>query len=248
TDGPNSSTLGTLGANVHVSWRLPGVTLQSITGYETVQKYLAEGDIDGGYGAGNVFCSPACPVSSSGPGYIPFAVQTSAGLLHHEQLTQEFRALTNYDGPLQAQAGVYLFYENVEAADNDYCTPGSMTNNCPNEQLWGFQDTTVSRQRNDAEALFGSVDYKPVDAFKATAGVRLTGDHKEFVTLYSNTVPPPTAPLSASRSANNVSWDLSGTFTATPDINVYARVATGFRAPSFGPPAAGLAVQVAGSE
>jgi iron complex outermembrane receptor protein len=248
TDGPNSSTLGTIGTNVHISWTLPGVTLQSISGYETVQKYLAVGDIDGGYGAGNVFCAPACPMSSSGPGYIPFAVQTSAGLLHHEQLTQEFRALTNYDGPLQAQGGVYLFYENVEAADDDYCTPGSTVNNCPNEQLWGFQDTTVSRQRNDAEAIFGSLDYKPVEVFKATAGVRLTNDHKEFVTLYSNTVPPPTAPLAASASASNVSWDLSGTYTVTPDINVYARVATGFRAPSFGPPAAGLPVQVARSE
>src|SRR3569833_284360 len=57
TDGPNSSTLSTIGANAHVSWTLPGVTLQSITGYETVQKYLAEGDIDGGYGPGNVFCN-----------------------------------------------------------------------------------------------------------------------------------------------------------------------------------------------
>ena len=102
TDGPNSSTLGTLGANVHLSWTLPGVTLQSISGYETVQKYLAEGDIDGGYGPGNVFCAPTCGPPPSGPGYIPFAVETSAGLLHHEQLSQEFRALTNYDGPLQA--------------------------------------------------------------------------------------------------------------------------------------------------
>jgi iron complex outermembrane recepter protein len=250
TDGPNNSTLGTIGANVHVSWTLPAVTLQSITGYETVQKYLAEGDIDGGYGPGNVFCNLAtcAGVPASGPGYIPFAVETSAGLLHHEQLTQEFRVLTNYSGPLQAQGGVFLFYENVEAADNDYCTPGSTTNNCPNEQLWGFQDTTVSRQRNDAEAIFGSLDYKPIETFKATAGVRLTEDHKEFVTLYSNTVPPPTAPLAASAGATNVSWDLSGTYSVTPDINVYARVATGFRAPSFGPPAAGLPVQVAGSE
>ena len=40
-------------------------------------------------------------------------MQTSAGLLHHEQLSQEFRALTNYDGPLQAQGGIYLFYENA---------------------------------------------------------------------------------------------------------------------------------------
>jgi len=252
TDGPNSSTLGTIGANLHLSWTLSGVTLQSITGYETVQKYLAVGDIDGGYGPGNVFCNFApggCPpVPASGPGYIPFPVQTSAGLQHHEQLTQEFRVLTNYEGPLQAQGGVFLFYENVEAADDDYCTPGSTTNNCPNVQLWSFQDTTVSRQRNDAEAIFGSVDYKPVEQFKATAGVRLTEDHKEFVTLYSNTVPPPTAPLSASASASNVSWDVSGTYSVTPDVNVYARVATGFRAPSFGPPAADLPVQVAHSE
>jgi iron complex outermembrane receptor protein len=252
TDGPNSSTLGTIGVNLHLTWTLSGVTLQSITGYETVQKYLAEGDIDGGYGPGNVFCNFApggCPpVPASGPGYIPFAVQTSAGLLHHEQLTQEFRVLTNYQGPLQAQGGVFLFYENVEAADNDYCTPGSQTNNCPNVQLWSYQDSTVSRQRNDAEAIFGSVDYKPIDQFKATAGVRLTEDHKEFVTLFSDTSPPPAPPLTDSASASNVSWDVSGTYTVTPDVSAYVRVATGFRAPSFGPPAASLPVQVAHSE
>jgi iron complex outermembrane receptor protein len=168
--------------------------------------------------------------------------------LHHEQITQEFRALTNWDGPLQAQGGVYFFYENVEAADNDYCTPGSTTNTCPQTQLWSFQDTTVSRQRNDAEAVFGSIDYAVTQSFKATAGVRGTEDHKEFATLYSDTVPPPTAPLSASAGASNISWDVDGTYSITPDVNVYARVGTGFRAPSFGPPAAGLPVQVARSE
>jgi iron complex outermembrane receptor protein len=247
SDGPNSSTLGTVGVTVHLNWKLPAVTLQSISGYETVQKYLSEGDIDGGYGPGNVFCQPTCTVPT-GPGYIPFAVQTSAGLPHHEQLTQEFRALTNLDGPLQAQGGVYLFYENVTSADNDYCTPGSTVNNCPNVQLFSFQDTTVSRQKNDAEAVFGSVDYAVTSAFKATAGVRLTNDHKEFATLFSNTVPLPTAPLSDSASASNASWDVNGTYAVTPDVNVYARVGTGFRAPSFGPPAAGLPVQVARSE
>jgi iron complex outermembrane receptor protein len=248
TDGPNNSTLGTIGANVHLSWTLPGVTLQSISGYETVQNYLATGDIDGGYGPGNVFCAPTCGPPPSGPGYIPFAVETSAGLLHHEQLSQEFRVLTNYSGPLQAQGGIYLFYENVEAADNDYCTPGSTVNNCPNVQLWSYQDTTVSRQRNDAEALFGSVDYQITPEWKTTAGLRFTEDHKEFVTLFSDTVPPPTAPLAASASASNVSWDWSSTYAVTSDVNAYVRVGTGFRAPSFGPPAAGLPVQVARSE
>jgi iron complex outermembrane recepter protein len=248
TDGPNSASLGTAGVTLHMKWNLGQVTLQSISGFETVQKYLAVGDIDGGFGPGNVFCNPNCGPPPTGPGYIPFAVETSAGLLHHEQLSQEFRALTNFSGPFQAQGGVYLFYENVEAADDDYCTPGSTVNNCPNVQLWSYQDSTVSRQRNDAEAVFGSVDYSVTSAFKATAGVRYTQDHKTFTTLYSDTVPPPALPLEASASAHNVSWDVSGTYSITNNINTYARVSTGFRAPSFGPPAADLPVQVAKSE
>ncbi len=245
TDGPNSSTLGTIGANLHLTLNLPGITLQSITGYESVQKYLAEGDIDGGYGPGNVFSGLPQP---SGPGSIPFPVQTSAGLAHHEQVTQEFRVLTNGSGPLQAQVGAFFFFENVTAVDDDYCTPGSTTNNCPTQQLWTLQDTTASQQKNDAEAVFGSLDYTVTPEFKATAGVRVTEDHKEFVTLYSDTVPPPTAPLAASAGASNVSWDVNGTYSITPDVNVYARVGTGFRAPSFGEPAAGLPIQVARSE
>jgi iron complex outermembrane receptor protein len=244
TDGPNTSTLGTIGANLHLSWTLPGVTLQSITGYESVQKYLAEGDIDGGYGPGFFSGLP----QPSGPGLIPFPVQTSAGLAHHEQVTQEFRVLTNGSGPLQAQGGAFFFFENVTAVDDDYCTPGSTINNCPNQQLWTLQDTTASQQRNDAEAIFGSLDYAVTSAFKATAGVRVTEDHKDFATLYSNTVPPPTPPLNASATASNVSWDVSGTYSITQDVNVYARIATGFRAPSFGEPAAGLPIQIAKSE
>lgn len=249
TDGPNSSTLGTIGANIHLTLTLPGITLQSITGYESVQKYLAEGDIDGGYGPGNVFCSPTAPCTvPTGPGQIPFPVETSAGLAHHNQWTQEFRALTNGTGPLQAQVGAFFFFEDVIAVDDDYCTPGSTVNNCPNQQLWTLQDTTASQQKNDAEAIFGSVDYHVTDDFKATAGVRLTQDHKVFSTLYSDTVPPPTAPLDAAATATNVSWDVSGDYAITKAVSVYARVATGFRAPSFGEPAAGLPIQVAHSE
>lgn len=244
TDGPNSSTLGTIGGNLHLTLNLPGITLQSITGYESVQKYLAEGDIDGGYGPGYFSVLP----QPSGPGPIPFPVQTSAGLAHHSQWTQEFRALTNGTGPLQAQVGAFFFFENVTAVDDDYCTPGSIINNCQNQQLWTLQDTTASQQKNDAEAIFGSVDYSVTDAFKATAGVRLTQDHKDFATLYSNTDPLPTPPLNADATATNVSWDVSGDYALTKEVSFYARVATGFRAPSFGEPAAGLPIQVARSE
>lgn len=246
TDGPNRSELGTLGVTLHLEWTLPALTLQSITGYERVEKYFAEGDIDGGYGPGNVFCQPGCTVPT-GPGFIPFAVQTSAGLLHHEQWSQEFRLLSAGSGPLQGQAGVFVFYENVTAGDNDYCAPGSLSSVC-GTQLWSLQDSTISRQRNDAEALFGSLEYALTSTLKARAGVRFTEDHKDFAVLYSDTQPPPSAPLAATASASNVSWDASATWAASRATNLYARVATGFRAPSFGQPQAGTPVQVAGSE
>jgi iron complex outermembrane receptor protein len=45
-----------------------------------------------------------------------------------------------------------------------------------------------------------------------------------------------------------VSWDVSATYDVEPDVNVYARIATGFRAPSFGTPSAGIPIQLARSE
>ena len=251
TDGPNSSSLTTLGASVHLTWEFPRGTLQSITGYETVTKYFSLGDIDAGCGfafGSNPACNAVFP-SGSGPGFIPFTVQTSAQLNHHEQWTQEFRVISKNAGPLNGQAGVFLFYEDVTAADNDYCGPGECTGPVP---LFVLQDTTVSTQKNDAEALFGSLAYAPSDEFTARAGVRFTEDHKTFNAYYVDYVPPtnnqPTPPLSASQSANNTSWDLSGTYKITPDLNVYARIATGFRAPSFGSPTPGLGIQTAPSE
>ncbi len=250
SDGPNSATLSTIGANLHLTWKLPSLTLQSITGYESVQSYLAVGDIDGGYGPG-FFCGPPSPAyvcaQPSGPGAIPFSVQTSAGVLNHEQLTQEFRVVSNNDGPLRGQAGVFLFYENVAAADDNYCSPGDTAPSC-GTLLWTLQDTTAARQKNDAEAIFGSLQYTFSSAFNVRAGVRLTEDHKSFDILYSTSATPPSPPDYASQGANNVSWDVSATYAVDPDVNLYARVATGFRAPSFGTPAQGLPIQLARSE
>jgi iron complex outermembrane receptor protein len=48
-----------------------------------------------------------------------------------------------------------------------------------------------------------------------------------------------------------VNWDFSPTYRLAPDVNLYARIATGFRAPSFGEPSAGpppVPVQIARSE
>jgi iron complex outermembrane receptor protein len=236
-DGYNGQSYSSLGANVHVTWNLPSVSLQSITGYESILHYNTIGDIDGGYGPGGL----VDPTARSGPGFIPFSVETGGGIVDHYQLSQELRAVSRLEGPLQGQAGIFIFDENVKAVGNDY------------DQL-GFTltDTTISQQKNDAQAVFGSLEYSFLPEVKVRAGVRYTKDHKTFSVPYAQaadgTPLPLTGPLSKSADASNVSWDVSPTWQIQPDVNLYARVATGFRAPSFGAPTGTQAIQVAQSE
>jgi len=247
TDGYNGQSFSSLGANVHLAWNTPDFTYQSITGYESVRHYLTIGDIDGGYGPGFfadpcVITTPGSCASHWGPGFIPFGVETGGGIKSHYQLTQEFRAISHQSGPLQGQAGIFLFDENVEAIGNDY-----QINNLT------LVDTTISRQKNDAEAIFGSLEYAFTPAFKLRGGLRYTRDHKIFSVPFTNVANPPPF-TNATASATKLSWDLSPTYQLAPDVNLYARVATGFRAPSFGEPSApangnpGVPPQIARSE
>ena len=244
TDGYNGQSFSSLGANVRLTLSGQGFTYQSITGYESIRHYLTIGDIDGGYGVGFfgdpcVITTPGSCAAHWGPGFIPFPVETGGGTPNHYQLTQEFRAISNEAGPLQGQAGIFLFDENVGAIANDYVF-NSLT----------LVDTTLSRQKNDAEAIFGSLEYGFTTAFKVRGGVRYTLDHRTF-DVPSSTLAGLTVPQHNSASVKKFSWDLSPSYQLAPNVNFYGRVATGFRAPSFGAPTSGpppLGIQVARSE
>jgi iron complex outermembrane recepter protein len=215
-DGANTQSYTSAGGNVRLAWDLGALTLHSITGYETVTNYFTRGDIDAGYGA--AFSPPF------GPGFIPFPVETAGGLRDHKQITQEVRAESKYDGPLNWQGGAYYFYEDV--ADDAFTY----------DTLFGdgtFATYQSSRQENDAWALFGSVSYDLSEAFQVRGGVRYTHDSKDF-TLPEISSDPTAVSVTQSESSSKVSWDLSGTYKLTEQTNFYARIATGFRAPSFG--------------
>ncbi|MBT9489252.1 MAG: TonB-dependent receptor [Rubrivivax sp.] len=231
-DGANQSKLKTMGGLAKLRWGLGQFTLHSITGYESLDTFN-RGDIDGGFGASFL--------PSSGPGLIPFASESADGIPKHKQLTQEFRVESNYSGPLNWQGGVYFFSEDYQVESFSY---DSLAANAQD----GYQRI---RQKNDAQALFGAVRYQATPALELRGGLRFTRDKKDLdVLAYTNSgfVPcvlsakctlaelaaqEPDGNLSAKPSDSNTSWDLSAVYALNKDVNLFGRVATGFRASSI---------------
>jgi iron complex outermembrane receptor protein len=222
TNAQNFQNLKTNGANLRLSWDLGAVKLYSITGYESVDHYNSRGDIDGG--------TPA------GPGFIPFQVQTASRLTDLSQYSQEFRVESKNAGPLNWQAGLYYFDEDATGGSDNF---DSVTQ--------AQTSRVVSNQKNKAWAAFGSVTYAVNDAFTLRGGLRYTDDKKDFATLEHTNVTL-IGPAGISESKSKVNWDLSGTYKLNREVNLYARAATGFRAPSIAAASASVPVTVADAE
>jgi iron complex outermembrane receptor protein len=215
-DGVNDQELDAFGAIAKLRWDFEGLSLHSITGYESVDAF-SRGDIDGGFGAS--FAPPF------GPGFIPFPAESGDGLPSHHQFTQELRLESANAGPLNWQAGLFWFSESLRIDSFNYDTLGNSVVN-------GYARQT---QDNDAYAAFGSLDYQVNDAFTLRAGLRYTQDDKDFTA--ERTLSPigagPIGPIRVSPDDSDISWDLSGTFSLNEDVNLYGRIAKGFRAPSI---------------
>jgi iron complex outermembrane recepter protein len=223
-DGTNEQDIGSDGMNLRMRWDLGSVNLYSITGYESAEGF-SRGDIDGGFGAS--FFPP------SGPGFIPFDAESADGLPQHRQLTQEFRLESDTDGVLNWQAGLYYFDEDLTIESFNY----SSTFGAGAQNGYARQE-----QSNQAWAVFGSMEYDFSDRFKMRAGLRYTKDEKDFVAqrfdsplnpAVSIFIPENTGQLFANTSDSDVSWDVSANYEMTKKVNLYARVAKGFRAPAI---------------
>ncbi|MHA6205938.1 TonB-dependent receptor [Dyella soli] len=213
-DGRNKQHLFTWGSNLHLTWNLGDYTLTSITGFEKADTYSL-GDVDGGI---------AIPLNPSQNKYVTaFPVETADALPHDQQITQEVRLASNPQDRLNWQVGAYYFYEDIAISNFDYATLN-------NHALDGYAEQS---QTTRAWAGFGSVDYRITDEFDVRAGTRYSHDSRDF---HVNRLLSPIGggPLSLSANPHDARWsgDLTGTWTLNPNVNVYGRIANGFRAPS----------------
>ncbi len=215
SNGKNQQNLRTQGANANLSWKFGDVSLHSITGYETIGRYFTRGDIDGGDSTNT-----------------PFPVETGGGVTDHKQLTQEFRLASEIPGPFSWQTGLYYFFEDLTAENYTY-----------NSSTGAPTSYATTSQKNNAYAVFGSLNYDLNTQLNLRGGVRYTNDQKTFTKRLGFTDPGATK-LGGSK----VTGDVSGTYKLDPDLSLYARAATGFRGASFGSPSSGQALTSARPE
>ena len=141
-----------------------------------------------------------------GPGTIPFPSVTQDGIDNLDQFTQEFRVAGTEDG-WNWQAGLFYFDSEFSITTNPFFVPA----------------TTVSHS-NESWAVFGQASIDLTDAMVLTAGIRYTDDEKDFTSAGVTPV---------SVSDEDVSGDISLMYTVNDDLNVYGRLARGFRAPTI---------------
>jgi len=217
-DGLNTQEISSLGGVLRLEYAFESATLTSITGYESIDDMFSRGDIDGGFGA--VYAPPY------GPGFIPFAAESADGLPYLDQWTQELRLASTGGGSFDWLVGAFYFNEDaqIDTYNFDSLSPGN-----PND---GF---SYAQQEATSYALFASLDFHLSEAWDLKAGVRYTSDEKDFAADRPIPVfqPPLTQPITRATDDDNVSWDLSAVYKASDTLNLYGRVATGFRAPSI---------------
>ncbi|MCR5878297.1 TonB-dependent receptor [Phenylobacterium sp. J367] len=203
------------GANLVLTYDFGGPELTSITAYERVDTY-SRADIDGGYGA--VFAPP------SGPGLIPFPSESADGIPFHGQFTQEVRVAGD-NGALGYTVGAFYFNESIKIDSYSY-----------NTLAGGAQDGfAYQNQKTESWAAFANLDYDVSEALNVGGGIRYSKDSKNFLAQRTQSPfgAPPTAILRASPDSSEVSFNLNATYQATEDMNLYARVSRGYRAPSI---------------
>ena len=211
-NGLNTQEITSRGGLLRLEYDFGSATLTSITGYEGIRDMYSRGDIDGG--------------TPDGPGFIPFQVESAGAMPNLDQWTQEFRIASNGGGAVNWLAGFFYFNEEVLIDNFGYA---SVPPDYP-QFVWAQQ----SQEATDY-ALFGALNWVVSDSWDLAGGLRYSSTEKDFWVAMPQELFPGQLdePITRYLEDSFTSWDLSATYKASQDVNIYGRLSQGFRAPSI---------------
>lgn len=217
----NPADIKSHGTTLKVDWDLGDYTLTSITSYQDVYDRFGRGDIDGGFGCLFTCSGPAGPASEPfSPFASPFVVNVDTGSsIEMDQFTQELRITSNFDGAFNYQAGIFYFQDEF-FGDAQAQSAGATA----------FTTGSTSEIENTTWAIFGQGSYQFSEELELIFGIRYTDDEKDAQHIRFTPAPAPLAPISLDD--DNISWDLALSYALNDSGQLYARAASGFRAPT----------------
>ncbi len=240
TDGSNFQKLKSQNIAATIEYDLGPATLYSVSSYWH-GKLESRGDIDGGFCNSLPNLPPyVCDISDAGPGFIPFFAESQDNVPDLDQYTQEIRIASNNSGGFGYQAGIFYFKEDLKIESLDFGPPAVPVGPDTGTPT-GSGPTAIVNQQQDAKAIgiFGSVNYAFDSGLTLQAGARWNHDKKELFAEREFDIRPgfigggPVDPTTTKVDDSVLTWDLSAIQEINPDINVYARIAKGYRAPAI---------------
>ena len=216
----NPARIKSHGTTLKMDWDLGEYTVTSITSYQDIYDREARGDIDGGFGCLFTCSGPSGPASTPfSPFASPFVVNVDTGsVIDANQLTQELRLASNFDGAFNYQVGVFYFKDEFSNISSNQSAGAP-----------AYTANSSSDIENRAWAVFGQGTHELADDLTLTFGLRYTDDEKDAQHIrFTANGPAPLAPISLQD--DNVSWDISLSKTTAAGNQLYARAASGFRA------------------
>jgi iron complex outermembrane receptor protein len=161
----------------------------------------------------------------------PLNLIQSYMFMKYDSFSQEFQA-TGSSGPLNYTAGLYYFTDDGDSRNPQRYFGGAAS------YTGGYGYGT------DSYAAYGQLEYAVTDAFTLIGGLRYTDEKKrisrDWVANFGVLVPPGTR---AEKSFDKLTATATAKYDFSPDLNVYARYAQGFKSGGFN----GEADTVAGS-
>ncbi len=217
----NPAYIKSHGTTLKVNWDLGDYTITSITSYQDVYDRFGRGDIDGGFGCLFTCSGPSGPASDPfNPFASPFVVNVDTGSsIEMDQFTQELRIASNFDGAFNYQAGVFYFKD--EFFGNAQAQSAGAT---------AFTTSSTSEIENTTWAIFAQGSYQLNEDLELSMGIRYTDDEKDAQHIRFTPGPVPLAPISLDD--DNISWDVAMSYAMSESGQLYARAASGFRAPT----------------